>query len=280
MNAESETVDTPFSDREFETVRKLVKGRAGLDLGEQKRTLVYSRLIRRVRALGLSGFREYLECVESDRNDESRHFINALTTNVTDFFRESHHFDALRSDLCRPLLNRGAQQLRIWSAGCSTGQEPWTIAMTLRSEFERHKQVDARVYATDIDTEVIATADRGVYPIDEIEHIPVPVRRWLQRGTGSNAGTFRIGPDLRPLVKFRQVNLLGDWPIKPGLDAIFCRNVIIYFDEPTRRVVLSRFFNLLKEGGLLFLGHSESLVRSDLAFEKAGRTTYVKKTSS
>jgi chemotaxis protein methyltransferase CheR len=265
-----------FSDHDFLTVRQLMKRRTGIDLSEKKRTLVYSRLSARVRALGLPSFGEYLERVGQESDEESTHFVNALTTNVTQFFREAHHFDTLKTSFLREVLARRQDKVRIWSAGCSTGQEPWTIAMTLASALKSATRPAVQIYATDIDTNVLAQAERGMYPIEEVAELPSDARRWLQRGTGQNQGVFRIGPTLRPMVRFRQVNLLEDWPLKPELDAIFCRNVVIYFDDQLRRKIVERFCRLLRPGGLLFLGHSETILANDLDLIPAGRTTYAK----
>jgi chemotaxis protein methyltransferase CheR len=250
-----------ITDKEFAGLRDLIHAHAGIALAPCKRYLVQARLARRLRELGLSTFADYHERLTGDASGaELTHFINAMTTNKTDFFREAHHFEHLSS---KWLATRGpgaARRLRFWSAACSTGEEPYTLAVTLLDALAGGAGWDVRILASDIDTEVLARAAEGVYSTEQVAPVPRPLlQRYFLRGTGSYAGTFRVGPAARGLVTFRRINFLDEpWPIRTRFDAIFCRNVLIYFDRPTQQRVLARLAACLVEDGLLFLGHSES----------------------
>lgn len=260
-----------FSQADFERVRKLIYGRAGISLNTTKQNMVYSRLSRRLRALNLDGFVEYLDSLEAGESAEWQEFINALTTNLTSFFREAHHFPVLQERVAS--LERGP--LRIWCAAASTGEEPYSIAMTA---------VDVRpvgaprvqILATDIDTSVLVTARRGVYLDDALKNVtPEQRRRHFLKGRDSNAGMVRVRPELSALIDFKPLNLLSPaWPMKELFDIIFCRNVMIYFDKPTQRQVLARLADNLKPGGLLFAGHSENFTDCREQFELRGKTVY------
>ena len=242
------------------------------DLGEHKRDMVYSRLSRRVRALGLERFSDYLDVVEhEDDADEAQAFVNALTTNLTAFFREAHHFESLAEVL--RAAPRGP--LTLWCCAASTGEEPWSIAMTACEAFGTDRP-PVRILATDIDTQVLDTAARGVYAIERLETVsPERRRRFFQRGSGANAGLCRVKPALQALVSFRQLNLLDpDYGLRGGFAAVFCRNVMIYFDKPTQREVLARIVPLLAPGAPLFAGHSESFTHAADLVDSCGRTTY------
>jgi chemotaxis protein methyltransferase CheR len=257
-------------------VRRLLYARAGIDLSEEKRMLVYGRLVRRVRKLGLPGFSEYLAQLDDPDSPESVQFLNALTTNVTEFFREPHHFEFLAERVVPDTSQRGgAKRFRVWSAGCSTGEEPFSIAMTLAG-IDALKGWDVKILATDIDTEVLQTAARAVYPSERVARLPRTVlRRFFQQGKGANSGWVRVKPDVVRNVTFKQLNLMGEWPVHGPLDAIFCRNVVIYFDQPTRSRLIERFARLLAPTGCLFLGHSEALIGAECPQLGArGRTVY------
>ena len=261
-----------FTDTDFSKIRTLIHRRAGIALGEQKRQMVYSRLSRRLRELGMGEFASYLSMLEARPDgDEWQAFINSLTTNLTSFFREAHHFPVL-ADFVRQRRN---QPIEIWCAAASTGEEPYSIAMTLIETLGERAAGGARVIATDIDTAVLAKASAGVFSLEQARLSPERLKRFFNKGTGSNAGKVRIRPEVAALVKFSQLNLLDRaWPVKDQVDAIFCRNVMIYFDKPTQKAVLERLALQLKPGGLLFAGHSENASLVSQAFRPLGQTVY------
>jgi chemotaxis protein methyltransferase CheR len=267
-----------FSKGDFEFLAKLAYEHAGISLSESKRNLVYGRLSRRLRVLGLASFGEYREFLEGGDGSEIERFINSISTNHTKFFRESHHFAHFRTSLVQPFLKqdqkRGGRKLRVWSAGCSSGEEPYTIALVLRRDITDIAGQDVRILATDIDTDVLAKASRGEYPADALDNIPDPFCRYFQPTEGSEAATVTVAHDVRSLVTFRPLNLMEAWPIKGPFDAIFCRNVMIYFDSPTKSKLIERFVRLLKPGGWLYIGHSESLLGSHPGLQLMGRTIY------
>jgi chemotaxis protein methyltransferase CheR len=263
-------------DDEFEGVRQLLYEFTGIALGDSKRDMVCSRLAKRLRHHGLSSFAEYLRLVR-DRGatgPERQEFINCLTTNKTDFFREAHHFEFLRETVIPAARVRG-KRLRIWSAGCSTGEEPYTLAMVLRDHCPAADGWDVRVLASDIDTAVLATAERGVYDAERADVPPELLHTHFLRGSGTNAGKVAVRPQLKELITFRQINLMDDrWPIHTRFDAIFCRNVVIYFTRDTQHRLLERFADHLVPNGYLFMGHSENIYWMADTFAPLGRTVY------
>ncbi|MCE3003913.1 MAG: chemotaxis protein CheR [Xanthomonadaceae bacterium] len=263
-----------FSNADFARVRQLIHARAGIALADSKRQMVYGRLGRRLRALGLGSFRDYLDRLEAAPRDaeEWQSFTNALTTNLTAFFREAHHFEILARFLA-DRAGRGPQ--RIWCAAASTGEEPYSIAITACEALGTDAPA-VEIVCSDVDTQVLETASRGVYPLDRVQGLDAPrLRRFFQRGTGPNEGWARVKPPLRGLVSFRPINLLHvDYGLRGPFDAIFCRNVMIYFDKPTQRAILERFRPLLAPDGLLFAGHSESFFHCADLFASCGRTVY------
>ncbi|HMM76003.1 MAG TPA: protein-glutamate O-methyltransferase CheR [Gammaproteobacteria bacterium] len=267
-----------FTDRHFQFLRKMVGEHAGINLGEAKRELVYGRIARRLRALGMRSFDDYCRLLEEAPDGEIGNFINAITTNLTAFFREEHHFDFLRETLIPAWLARGSRpRVRIWSAGCSTGEEPYSLAMTLREHMPASALADVAILATDIDTNVLAHAEAGVYDAARVENLPrARLQQWFKRGRGDNADRVRVVPELQQLIRFRQLNLMQDWPVKGPLDLIVCRNVVIYFDKPTQRRLFARFADKLAPRGHLIIGHSETLYNVSEAFELVGRTVYRK----
>ncbi|MCE8002335.1 CheR family methyltransferase [Billgrantia ethanolica] len=263
--------DLVLTDEDFAKIRQLIYQRAGIVLAEHKREMVYSRLAKRLRHHGLTRFSDYLERLA--RQPDSREweaFTNALTTNLTAFFREMHHFPLLAEHISKV---RGP--VRIWSAAASTGEEPYSIAMTLH-EVLGARANDARVVATDIDTEALARARAGVYPIEQVRKLDDErVRRFFHKGRGQHEGLARVRPELTSMVEFQHMNLLApQWPIKGPFDAIFCRNVMIYFDKQTQARILERFAPLLKPDGLLFAGHSENFSYISKVFRLRGQTVY------
>lgn len=260
-----------FNVRDFERVRGLIYERAGIALASSKQEMVYSRLARRLRATGVTSFQVYLDMLERQPSDaEWEAFTNALTTNLTSFFREEHHFPVLAEH-----VRRRKEPVNIWCAASSTGEEPYSIAMTL-CETLGSLASQAHVVATDIDTNVLNTASEGVYGLDRIEKVsPERVRRFFLKGQGRNEGYARVRPELRQMISFQQLNLLADdWGVRGPFDAIFCRNVMIYFDKPTQGRILSRFAPLMKPDALLFAGHSENFSYVTSAFRLRGKTVY------
>ncbi len=259
-----------FTRHDFDRVREMIRECAGIALADGKQEMVYSRLARRLRATGLESFTDYLDRLERDAlQGEWQAFTNALTTNLTSFFRESHHFPILAAHA------RGRPELSVWCSASSTGEEPYSIAMTLCDAYGTLNP-PVSIIATDIDTDVLATAARGIYPSERVGTLPdAQLRKYFLRGKGSQDGLVRVRPELRKLISFRQLNLLGqDWPLKPSFDIIFCRNVMIYFDKPAQRKILARFVTLMKPDALLFAGHSENFLYVSDALRLRGKTVY------
>jgi chemotaxis protein methyltransferase CheR len=260
-----------FTDHDFAKIRTLIHRRAGIALGEQKRQMVYSRLSRRLRELRMPEFSRYLDMLESSHDGEEwQAVINSLTTNLTSFFREAHHFPVLAEH-----AKRSKQPVTVWCAAASTGEEPYSIAITL-VEALGERASTARVIATDIDTAVLAKASAGVFTLEQVKGLPAErLRRFFNKGTGANAGKVRVRPELAAMIRFERLNLLDPvWPVKEPVDAIFCRNVMIYFDKPTQKRILDRFEPLLKPGALLFAGHSENASLVSPNFKAIGQTVY------
>lgn len=267
-----------LSDAEFARIRARVYAEAGISLSQAKRVLVVSRLAKRVRALGLGSFGAYLDYLEGQGDPEaSQDFVNALTTNLTRFYREDHHFEHLTRHVEALMTGRrrvgpnGQPRLRIWSAGCSTGQEPYTIAMALLAALPDLKRWDFRILATDIDTNVLARAASGIYPESEAAGLAPQRARQLEL---LGDGRVQVPTPAREIVAFKALNLIESWPMKGPFDAIFCRNVAIYFDKQTQGVMFSRFATLLAPDGFLYIGHSENLGNGTSGFKLVGKTIY------
>jgi chemotaxis protein methyltransferase CheR len=267
------TREFAYTPRDFDKVRRLIHAHAGIALGECKSELVYSRLARRVRTLGHADFASYIALLEDDAHPEWEFFVNALTTNQTDFFREAHHFPILVAHLAN-VTDRPA---RVWSAASSTGEEPYSIAMAL-AEARGTLQPPVEIQASDLDTGVLAAARKAVYAADKVANLEsARLKRFFLKGVGAREGSVRVRREIAQLVTFRQLNLRdAAWDMKGPFDAIFCRNVLIYFDKPTQREVLARLAERLADDGLFFAGHSESLLHVADLFEPCGRTVYRK----
>jgi chemotaxis protein methyltransferase CheR len=266
------TREFPFSAEHFRLISERVYKFSGIRLPEGKREMVYARLARRLRSLGIGSFDDYLRFLELEPA-EWEHCTNALTTNVTAFYREEHHFNILAEQARASASAQDGSPYRVWSAGCSTGEEPYTIAMCL-SEALPHANFS--VLASDLDTQVIATAREGVYPLASVQRLAdARQKRFFMRGTGRYDGKARVRREIAAHVEFTRVNLMdAEWPVQAGLDAIFCRNVMIYFDKPTQRRLVERFAGLLKPQGFFFAGHAESLLDQGRYFRLRGQTVY------
>jgi len=267
----NDTMDREFSytRKHFDEVRAKLYELAGITLATSKDALVYSRLVRRIRNLNLSGFPDYFSYL--DRTPaETQEFINALTTNLTSFFREAHHFEILKN-----FLQDHTGKVKIWCVASSTGEEAYSIAIAVAEHYGRFN-TPVEIIASDIDSNVLATASAGVYTIDRIESINIHRRnQFFHRGKGNQAGNVRVVPELKRMVKFSKINLLDTkWPINSGVDVIFCRNVMIYFDKPTQLAVLTRLVALLPKDGIYIAGHSENFSSFPQVVRFAGQTTY------
>jgi chemotaxis protein methyltransferase CheR len=260
----------PFSPQHFRLITDRIYTFSGIKLPDAKREMVYARLARRLRTLGLSSFDEYVRYLEAEPA-EWEHCTNALTTNVTSFFREEHHFRILTEHVQG--RKPASPVFRVWSAGCSTGEEPYSIAMTLADALGGAK---FEVIASDLDTQVVATARQAVYPLQSVLRLPeARQKRYFLRGSGRNEGRARVRPDIAAHVSFTRVNLMeADWGVEGPFDAIFCRNVMIYFDKPTQKRLIERFSRLLAPHGLFFAGHAESLLDQGRCFRLRGQTVY------
>lgn len=265
-----------LQDRDFHYIARLIREQAGIVIADNKRELVYSRITRRLRELKLGSFSDYCRLLQDAQTGatEMEHFVNALTTNLTAFFREEHHFDYMERELLPTLLqDKTNQRLRIWSAGCSSGEEAYSLAMIVAENVPDHW--DTRILATELDSDILREAEAGIYPTSRIGRISQGrLRRWFQRGIGQHEGMVRVNPALRSLISFRRLNLLHAWPFRGQFDIIFCRNVVIYFDKDTQIKLFDRFADALHANGHLFIGHSESLYQKTDRFTLLGNTVY------
>jgi len=266
-----------FTQEDFDYLRKIVTDTTGILADDDKYTMYYSRLARRVRKLGLKNFTEYRAYLNSNRDEEIIELVNSVTTNLTAFFRENHHFEFMTDTIIPQIKKRGTKQIRIWSAGCSTGEEPYSIAITLAQAIPDYKQWDIKILATDLDSNVVSKASSGVYDISRVDGIDKSLlKKYFKKGTGSNSGFVKVNSELMQLITFKQLNLLHSWPINDTMDFIFCRNVVIYFDKPTKEKLVERYADLMINDGHLFMGHSESLYKSTERFKLLGKTIYQK----
>jgi chemotaxis protein methyltransferase CheR len=284
MTQSSQTLDRKrefsLSDKEFKKLTGLVHSLTGIVLGNHKKDMLYGRLARRLRDLGFQSFTQYCDLLDSKKAYEETGFlVNAITTNLTKFYRESHHFDAL-ADYSRTLSQDPARiqekTFRVWSAGCSSGEEPYSIASLLLNRVPSICSWDSKILATDLDTNMLATGKAGVYKADVLDGVEPQFKTDLLDNCKVKAGRLQMKERARQMVHFKQLNLLHDWPMRGQFDVIFCRNVLIYFDKPTKEKLVSRYCEKLRPGGFLFLGHSESLQSPPQDLKLLGKTTYVK----
>lgn len=265
----------PMTDGDFVRIKKMAYDLSGINLSDHKKNMIYGRLARRLRKLSIANFKDYCDLVQDEHSDELGNFVNSITTNLTSFFREEHHFEFLKTTVFPNLLNsnKASKRIRIWSAGCSTGEEPYSIAMVVK-KFTAFANWDVKILATDLDSNVVAKAKSGMYAADRVERVPSDYEKYLQ--LSKDKTSVRIHPDVAALITFKTLNLLHQWPMKGPFDVIFCRNVVIYFDAQTQRVLFDRYANLLAENAHLFIGHSENLHNISDRFSSKGRTIYQK----
>ncbi len=264
-----------MTTEDFHYIRDVVYSTCGIVLGEHKKEMVYSRIARRIRALRLTDCKAYLSYMDSNKEQEFSNFINAITTNLTSFFRESHHFDYLTETLVPELkeLHKKDRRIRIWSAGCSTGEEPYSIAMTLADHFKRPNW-DLKILATDLDSNVLEKAKKGIYTSESVTGLNKDsTKNWFLHDKSNQH--CKVNDHLRSYIHFKRLNLLAKWPVKGPFDIIFCRNVVIYFDQPTKDTLFDRYSSMLRKGGYLILGHSESMnLKKQTQFKSLGKTIY------
>lgn len=267
--------DFSFSEKDFKYIRDLIMDHTGIVLADHKVDMVYGRLTRRLRELDLESFDSYLSTLERDEQ-ELVHFVNALTTNLTAFFREPHHFEFLASKLLPAIAkNKASKRLRIWSAGCSSGEEPYTIAMTVRSIIPANSGWDVKILATDLDTNMVEKGSKGIYTEERVTGLSSQnMKKWVKKGKADTAGMVKMDDRLREMITFKQLNLMHDWPMKGPFDLIFCRNVVIYFNKETQAILFDRYADMLVNDGHLFIGHSESMYKICDRFKLLGQTIY------
>ena len=268
-----------FSDKEFKFISDLVGERTGIVLSSAKRQMVYGRLSRRLRQLNMTKFSDYCDMLTSGHEEELIEFTNAITTNLTAFFRENHHFEHLKTTVLPEIIknNANTKRIRIWSAGCSSGEEPYSIAMCVREALPKSSGWDIKILATDLDSNMVQRGHDGIYTSERVEGLtPARMKRWVKKGKGENADKVRMSEELRELITFKELNLMEGWPIKGPFDFMFCRNVVIYFNKDTQRILFDRYADLLAPKAHLFIGHSESLNKVTDRFALLGKTIYQK----
>jgi chemotaxis protein methyltransferase CheR len=268
-----------FTDADFERIRQFVSEHTGIVLTEKKKDMVYGRLSKRIRRGDFDSFSAFIDALDEGNEDEQDFMINAITTNLTAFFREKHHFEFLKNTVIPSLIKKKGykKHLRVWSAGCSTGEEPYSIAMILKESLPDCDDWDVKILATDLDANVIAHGKAGIYRQDRIEGLDERrIKRWFKRGSGDNADMVKVSPELQQMITFKRLNLLHQWPMSGPFDLMFCRNVVIYFDKDTQRVLFDRYADILAPDAHLFIGHSETLFKVSSRFDSLGQTIYQK----
>ncbi|ALG68546.1 CheR family methyltransferase [Beggiatoa leptomitoformis] len=266
-----------FTRQDFDLLRELVNEETGISLSDHKQEMLYSRLSRRLRVLKIDSFTSYYNLLRAGNTEELIHFVNAVTTNLTAFFREPYHFEYLAKNVLPDLRikNLATRRIRIWSAGCASGEEAYSIAMVVKETMPQGW--DVKILATDLDSNVLQKADKGIYEEDRLNGLsPERLRRWFKKGVGSYAGRVIVVPELKEMILFKQLNLMDSWPIHGPFDLIFCRNVVIYFNKETQKVLFSRFADVLGADRYLFIGHSENLFQLSQRFRLLQRTMYIR----
>ena len=268
-------IDFELSDKQYEQISTTIYNTCRINLHDGKKDLVQARLLKRIRQLKVSGFQEYLDRVENDA-DEFTVMVDFLSTNLTTFFREPRHFEFLESLVLPRFRNSGGRKIRLWCAGCSSGEEPYSLAILLRQSLEPADLRDCLILATDISTRMLDMAKNGAYPEQRMANVPANIRSAYFTRTGAQAPLFKAGPELKRMIRFRRLNLAGTWPMKGRFDVIFCRNVMIYFDRQTQAELVAKFHEFLNPGGYLIVGHSESLVNVRHEFQYVQPSIYMK----
>lgn len=264
-----------YSKKDFVRIVNIIYKVSGISLSERKEDMVYSRLARRLRKVGKTCFNEYLDFVTQD-NMEQKAFVNALTTNLTHFFREEHHFEYLEEILFPEIFAKNLERIRFWSAGCSTGEEPYSLAMVWEHLIKKNTEIDFKILATDLDTNVIETGKKGIYSVDKLKPVDREYLKWFSQSEECSVSQRQIVECIKQTVYFKQLNLMQDWQMKGPFQLIICRNVLIYFDRPTQEKLVKRYYDLLEPGGCLILGHSESLGNNRSLFDNLGKTIFRK----
>lgn len=268
-----------FTDKHFNHIRDIVTAHSGIVLSDAKRDMVYSRLVRRLRKTGINNFDDYCRLLENKDHEEFTHFSNAITTNLTSFFRENHHFEMLAESILPDIMqrNKASKKIRVWSAGCSTGMETYSIAMVLKEVIPENQGWDVRILATDLDTNVLETAENGIYKLDSVTGVTDErMSRWFMTGRGEHADKVKLSKELRNIISYKPLNLLDPFPFNGPFDIIFCRNVVIYFDKATQRVLFDKFANIHAHDRYLFIGHSETLYNVTDRYKLIRNTVYKK----
>ncbi len=270
-----------YTDRHFKKICGLIYDHTGITMPDTKSQLVYSRISKRIRSLSLNNFDEYCQLISSKNNDsEIKHFINSVTTNLTGFFREEHHFEYLSKTILPELKlkHQYDRRIRIWSCACSTGKEPYSIAIAIKESPVNLNGWDVKILATDIDTDVLNVGKTGVYNEDDTKGLTdSQIKKYFRKGRGENEGMLKASKALRDLITFKQLNLMHDWPMRKSFDVVFCRNVIIYFNKETQAFLFKKIANQMNSDSYLMLGHSESLFNVNDDFKLLGKTIYQRK---
>lgn len=266
-----------FQHADFSALAKLVYEKSGIVLGDHKKNMVYARLTKRLRKLKIETFAQYLSFVRSSTDEtEIEHLINAITTNLTRFFREEHHFNHIRDVLIPELVKNNQHRIRMWSAACASGQEPYSLAMTAYDALPSAERFNLKILATDLDTTMLETASRGEYDTAIHKDIPVALRNKYTSISSKDKNTFTINKNIRNLISFNRLNLMKEWPFKGGFDAVFCRNVLIYFNNEDKKRITNQLIDKLRIGGYLYMGHAESIMNAPASIKNVGPTTYQK----